>query len=162
MHLAALVGWHGLKRYCPAALRDALRHAAGEVGDGVVAALLVAFHIHEHVGAAAEPAAHDEAGDELQRAQGFAARAYEQAGVVALDLKDGAAALFAVRLFEIHFGRHFHLVQQRVQHAIGHFDDFGRFLDFFVVFIGGVKFFVIIVELVAVVEVAEIGRRKVG
>ena len=98
----ALVGWHGLEGDGTAAVGDPAGDLLGEVGEGLVAPLLVAGDVDEDADALLHQAGGDEGGEELQGAQGLAAPSYEEPGIVAVYVKDGAANVVAVGVPEHH------------------------------------------------------------
>ena len=99
-----------------------------EVGQGVVAPLLVAFHVQHEVDALADLAPGDELDHELQRAQRLASAAYEQAGVVAGYLEDWALVL-ALGLAQAHHGGHAQVGEDLLQNLGGHRHQLGSLFE---------------------------------
>ncbi len=99
---AALVGGHGLQGDGAAAGGDPAGDLLGQAPEGVVAALLVAGDVDEDADAVLHDSGCDEGGEELERAQGLAAAAYEEPGVVAVDVEHGAAHVIAVGVPEVY------------------------------------------------------------
>ena len=114
-----LVGRHGFERDRPSAVRDALRDPTCQVPERVVPALLVSRHVHEQVYALPHPLGADEAHDELQGAQSLASTAYQQAGVLAVDLDDGAVHFLVVGLLEVDGGQYVHSLDEVFQNLSG-------------------------------------------
>ena len=99
---AALVGGHGLEGDGAAAGGDPAGDLLGEVPEGVVAALLVAGDVDEDANALLHDAGGDEGGEELEGAEGLAAAAYEEPGVVAVDVEHGPVHVVVVGVLEHH------------------------------------------------------------
>ncbi len=112
---AAFVWRHGFEGDRPSAVRDALGDPAGQVAERVVATLLVARYVHEQIHALAHPLGADEAHDELERAQGLATPSDKQAGVLSVDLNDGAVDLLVVRLLEVDGSQYVHSLDEVFQ-----------------------------------------------
>ena len=123
MYDAALVGGHGLEGDGAAAGGDPAGDLLGEAPEGVVAALLVSGDVDEDADALLHDAGSDEGGEELEGAEGLAAAAYEEAGVVAVDVEYGAADVVAVGVLE----HHGHVHAGEVYDVL---EDLGRDLDY--------------------------------
>ena len=114
-----LVGRHGFESNRPSAVGDSLGNPAGQIAERVVATLLVARNVHEQVHAVAHPLGADEAHDKLKRAQRLAPPSYQQTGVLAVDLDDGAVHLLVVCLFEVDGGQYVHSLYEVFQNLGG-------------------------------------------
>ncbi len=97
----ALVGWHGLEGNGAAAGCDPAGDLLREAPEGVVAALLVSGDVDENADALLHDAGCDEGGEELERAEGLSAAAYEEACVVAVDVEHGPAHVVAMGVPEV-------------------------------------------------------------
>ncbi len=98
----ALVGGHGLEGYGAAAGGDPAGDLLGQVGEGLVAPLLVSSDVDEDAHALLHAAGGDEGGEELEGAQRLAAASYEEAGIVAVDVEHGASDVVAVGVPEVY------------------------------------------------------------
>ena len=92
----ALVGRHGLEGDRATAGGDPKGDFFSEVGEGLVAPLLVAGDVDEDADALLHDAGGYEGCEELEGAEGLAAASYEESGVVAVDVEHGATDVFAV------------------------------------------------------------------
>ena len=115
----ALVGRHRLQRNISSGIGDTTGHPMGHVGQGLVASLLVAFHVNHYIDALANPVAHDVLDHELNCIKGLTLPPYQETGVVAFYLEDGAFQRLVVQLLECKGGVHVHHRKQRLQHFRG-------------------------------------------
>ena len=116
---ASLVGRHGLEGNRPSAVRDSLGDPACQVAERVVATLLVPCDVHKQVHALPHPLGADEADYELERPQSLTPATYEQAGVLAVNLDDGAVDLLVVRLLEVDGSQYVHSLHEVFQNLGG-------------------------------------------
>src|SRR5579859_6742920 len=111
MNGAAFESLHGVERDGVAGHLHLARRAERDLAHGVLAALAVTLHVHDHTLALVEMLAHHHIGDRLQRAQGFAAPADQRAQVAAADVeRDGVAAGT-----HLHGGAHAHVLEQALE-----------------------------------------------
>ena len=123
VHGTALVGRHRLQGYRVSGAGDPLGDSLSEVGQGLVAPLLIAFDIDHQVGPSAQLPADDEPYQELEGPESLAAPADEKARVVAFDLEHRASEILVLSLSQ--GGDHVdsQLGYQIVEDLVGNPDD---------------------------------------
>ena len=108
---------------------DPLGHSLSEVGQRLVAPLLIAFDVEHQVGPRAQLPADDKPYQELEGPQSLAAPADEKARVVAFDLEHRASKILVLSLSQ--GGDHVdsQLGDQVVEDLVGNFDDVGGIFE---------------------------------
>ena len=124
-----LVGRHRLQGYGASGRADSLGDSMREIGQRLVAPLLVAFDVYEQVRPFVELAGGDEPHEELESAEGLAAAANQEAGVVAFYVEHGAAQIFVVGLLKSDYGLHAHLRYQILKYLGGDVHDVGGLFE---------------------------------
>ncbi len=119
MDQPALIGRHRLKRYGSPGVGNPSRNVPGQVAYGLVASSLIAGHVDDGIRTLGELDGSDEVNEKLQGPEALALAAYEQTGIVAVNIEDGTTAILTLCMPDTGDGVDLHQVQQAVQ-DLGH------------------------------------------
>ncbi len=123
-----LVRRHGLEGYRTPCPRDALSDALSEIGQRLVASLLVAGNVNEDTGSLTKPLTRDEADDEMEGSEGLPPTADQKARVVPIDVENRASDVLVQGLLEADDRGHAHLRDEVLEDVGGNLHYVGRFL----------------------------------
>ncbi len=119
MDQPALVGRHRFKRYGSPGVGNPSRNVPGQVAHSLVATSLIAGHVDDGIRTLGELDGGDEVNEKLQGPEALALAAYEETGIVSVNIEDGATAILTLCVPDAGDGVNLHQVQQVVQ-DLGH------------------------------------------